>query len=161
MKSLVAYYSHYGNTARMADTLLEVLRKKGEASITEIEYSNKHKNIFQRTFYRFFPMFVKLAPAKANLKEYDLLCLGIPVWAGRPSAPVTKYLLLIKNATGKKVLCFYVYGFQESAKRCSRYVNYLLKKKGFSSIENIFVHWDDIGNDILLNKQISQASARL
>jgi menaquinone-dependent protoporphyrinogen IX oxidase len=102
-------------------------------------------------------MFVKLAPVKTDLTDYDLLCIGIPVWGGRPSAPVTKYLLLTKNTIGKKAICFYVYGFKESAKRCSKYVKSFLKKKGFSSIENIFIHWDDVGNEASLNQSISEA----
>ncbi len=161
MKSLVVYYSRYGNTSRVADAVADVMRKKGEVNINEIKYQNSRQNIINRAFYRFFPMFVRLAPMKFDLKEYDAVCLGIPVWGGRPSAPVTKYIFLTKNAVGKKAICFYIYGFKESATRCARYVQSLLKRKGFSAVENVFVHWDDIGNEVFLADAISKASTNL
>lgn len=156
MKGLVAYYSRFGNTARVADSLLESLRRENEADIVEIEYSGK-KNIFTSAFYRFFPMFVKLSPVKYDLKDYDLLCLGIPVWAGRPSAPVTKYLLLLKNTRNKKAVCLYVYGFEASAKRCSSFVGKILRRKGFVSVKNVFIHWDKIGDDVFVRNSIAKA----
>jgi menaquinone-dependent protoporphyrinogen IX oxidase len=157
MKSLVVYYSRYGNTARVADAVLERLRKKGEAEIVNIEYKERSQSLIARTFYRFFPMFVRLAPVTFDLKGYDLLCMGIPVWGGKPSAPVTKYLLLTKNAIGKKAVCFYTYGFMASAKKCSRYIEKMLKRKGFSSVISVFVHWDDVGNEVFLNEAIVKA----
>lgn len=161
MKSLVVYYSRYGNTARVADVLSDLLRKQGEVNIAEIGYRDGKQNLLKRTFYRFFPMFVRLAPIKSDLKDYNLLCVGIPVWGGRPSAPVTKYLLLVKGGVGKKALCFYIYSFKASAQRCSEYVESLLKRKGFSAVANVFVHWDDVGNEVFLNKEMSEAMAKL
>lgn len=161
MKSLIVYYSRYGNTARVADLISDVLRKRGEANIAEIEYRDKGQNLFKRTFYRFFPMFVRLAPIKSDLKDYDLFCVGIPVWGGRPSAPVAKYLLLAKGLVGKKAVCFYIYSFKASAHSCSEYVESLLKKKGLSAVANVFVHWDDVGNEVFLNKEISEALAKV
>ena len=161
MKSLVAYYSRYGNTARVADALIDSLRNKGSADLLQIEYQKRDQNLLNRAFFRFFPMFVKLAPIKSDLKDYDLLCVGIPVWGGRPSAPVTKYLLLTKNVIGKKAVCFYIYGFKESAVRCSKYINSLLKKKGFLRVESVFVHWDNVGNELFLNQAISEALAKI
>ncbi len=161
MKSLVAYYSRYGNTARVADALLDALRKVGEANIEEIECLDKRQGLIKHACYKLFPVFIRLAPVKWDLKGYDLLCMGIPVWGGRPSAPVTKYLLLTKNVVGKKAICCYVYGFETSAHQCSQYVESLLKKKGFSSVARIFVHWDDVGNEVFLNKAISDALAKV
>ena len=161
MKSLVVYYSRYGNTARVSDAMLDAVRSKGKADIDEIEYQDKKQNLLNRIFYRFFPMFVRLAPVKSDLSDYDLICIGVPVWGGRPSAPVTKYLLLTKNVVGKKAICFYVYGFEDSAHRCAKYIKSLLTKKGFSKIENVFVCWDDIGNEVFLNKVISEAIAKV
>ena len=161
MKSLIVYYSRYGNTARVADLLADVLRKQGEAHIAEIVYRDRRQNILKRTFYRFFPMFVRLAPIKSDLNDYDLLCVGIPVWGGRPSAPVTKYLFLAKGLVGKKAICFYIYSFKASAQRCSEYVDSLLKKKGLSAVANVFVHWDDVCNEVFLNKEISEALAKI
>ncbi len=161
MKSLVAYYSRYGNTARVADALIDSLRNKGSADLLQIEYQKRDQNLLNRAFFRFFPMFVKRAPIKSDLKDYDLLCVGIPVWGGRPSAPVTKYLLLTKNVIGKKAVCFYIYGLKESAVRCSKYIKSLLKKKGFLRVESVFVHWDNVGNEVFLNQAISEALAKI
>jgi len=159
MKDLVAYYSRYGNTAHLANYLSDTLSKSGKADIVQIEYLNRNPNILKRIFYRLLPVFVEIAPVQEDLKGYDRLFVCIPVWGGRPSAPITKYLLLTKNTIGKKAICFYVYGFKKSALVCSDYVERMLKKRGFSSIQNIFVHWDNVGNEVFLSKAISESLA--
>jgi menaquinone-dependent protoporphyrinogen IX oxidase len=157
MKSLVAYYSRYGNTARVSDAVVDALRKRGEVDIAEIDYRDRVDSVVKRVFYRIFPMLIRLSPVKIDLKEYDYLFVGIPVWGGKPSAPVTRYLILTKNTAGKKAVCLYIYSFEESVNKCAKYVESLLKRKHFSSIANVFVHWKDVGNDLYLSKAVEEA----
>ncbi|MCX5706969.1 MAG: hypothetical protein NTW13_04870 [Candidatus Omnitrophica bacterium] len=159
MKSLVIYYSRYGNTARVADVLLEALRQKGEASAIEIEYLNHKQNLFRRAFFRLLPTLVRLAPINSDLKQYDLICFGIPVWGGRPSAPITKYLSLIKHIGKKKVICYYVYGSEISAQQCAKYIERVLYRKGCSLVINAFIPWENIDDQWFLSNAINQAIA--
>ena len=41
--------------------------------------------------------------------------------------------------------------------KCAKYVESLLKRKHFSSIVNVFVHWKDVGNDLYLSKAVEEA----
>ncbi len=75
MKSLVIYYSHYGNTAVAAHRAWNILSKKGPSDIFELEYAGGKKNIFVRALYRIFPAMVKLEPIPIDLSDYDLLYL--------------------------------------------------------------------------------------
>jgi menaquinone-dependent protoporphyrinogen IX oxidase len=157
VKIFVVYYSRYGNTAYVADKFLDALREKGEAVIYEIEYMGGKKKLIQRFLYRLMPSLVKLSPITCDLKEYDLICIGVPVWAGRPSAPVTKYLQLVKNIYNKKVICYYIYNFEKSAKSCSKYIHNILAAKGQPHITHIYIPWTNVHNEEFLSRVINQA----
>lgn len=154
MKSLVAYYSHYGNTAFVTHRASVELNKKGEADTFEVEYLGLGKNLLTRFFYRFFPFLVKIKPIPSDLNNYDTLFLGVPVLAAHPSSALLKYINLLTNIDNKKIVCCYVYGIELSAKACSAHVSKILQKKGTPHITNIFVPWANIRNENFLNKNL-------
>lgn len=160
MKNLVIYYSHYGNTAYVAERFSDALSKLGNTKMAQLEYEKK-QNLFYRTLYRFLPHLVKLAPIITDLNEYDILCLGIPVWGGRPSAPVTRYLHICKNLTTTKIICYYVFGLEPSAKKCAQYVEKTLQSKHSAQIIHAYVPWANINNDEFLNRTINEAIAKI
>jgi hypothetical protein len=157
----VVYYSHYGNTAYVADKFLNALSKKGETDIAQLEYGVSRQSLLKRFFFRLFPSLVDLAPLPFDLKDYEVLCLGIPVWGGRPSAPVAKYLHLCKDLSKKKIICFYIYGIKTSATRCSRYLRKILEKKGHPLIFDVFIAWMDVHNQEFLENIINDAIGRI
>ncbi|MCX5700401.1 MAG: hypothetical protein NTZ63_02515 [Candidatus Omnitrophica bacterium] len=147
MKSVLVYYSHYGNTANVASEVQDYLRKLGTVDKLEIEYFSKNKGLLERVFYRLLPNLVNIASIKTDLKEYDLICFGIPVWGGRPSAPIIRYLKLCKNIQNKKIICFYIFGVDASAKICAEYVGKALGKKTHRTIVNVFIPWANVHDD--------------
>lgn len=157
MKSIVVYYSHYGNTAYVADKFLNALSKKGKTDIAQLEYRGGRQSLLKRFFFRLFPLWVNLAPLSFNPNDYEILCLGIPVWGGRPSAPITKYLHLCKDLSKKKIICFYIYGIKASVHKCSRYVRKILEKKDHPLIIEVFIAWLDVQNQEFLEKTINDA----
>ena len=154
MKSAVVFYSHYGNTAYVVDRFCDVLRAQGKADVFELEYLHAKKGLLRRFVYRIFPFMVRLSPINLDLKEYDLLFLGIPVWGGKPSAPVSKYMLTCKNIAGKKIICCYVYGIEASARKCAKYVERTLQRKGCSEIFNIYFPWSRISDEEFLDQTV-------
>jgi len=161
MKSVIIYYSHYRNTAYVAERMEETLKTLGEVKTLEIEYEGSSHGFIKRTFFRLFPNFVKLAPIITDLKDFETIVFGVPVWGGRPSAPLTKYLTLINNIQGKKVICFYIYAIEASAKACADYICRLLCKKGNPELINAFILWSHVHNLALLEKSIQETVAKL
>ena len=161
MKTLLVYYSHYGHTYNVALSLQEALGKLGTVDTCELEYLMPRQGLLKRAFYRLFPDMVKLAPVPLDLKNYEILCLGVPVWGGKPSAPVTKYLHLCKNLENKIVVCFFVYSIEASAKACFNFVQKLLKTKGSRTVVAVYVPWDKTQNKDFLDKTIGPALEKI
>ncbi|MDD4182629.1 MAG: hypothetical protein PHT53_02260 [Candidatus Omnitrophica bacterium] len=154
MKSLLVYYSHYGNTAFVTHKAWVELNKKGEADILEVEYLNGKKNMVKRLFYRFFPSLVRIKPVPSNLSNYDVLFLGVPVLAAHPSSALLKYIKSITNIDNKRIICCYVYGIELSAKHCATNISKILQIKGNPRIINIFIPWVSVHNENFLNKAL-------
>jgi len=161
MKSLVVYYSHYGNTAYVADKFSDALRKYGETRVLELEYSGGKKNLATRLLYRLIPSLVKISPIASDLKDYDVLCLGIPVVAGYPPAAVAKYINTCKNLDNKEIICCYVYGIEASAKSCSKFVERVLQRRGSPAIISMGVPWSSVHDEQFLNKAINEAIEKI
>jgi menaquinone-dependent protoporphyrinogen IX oxidase len=161
MKSLVIYYSHYGNTAAVAQKLSGALCKMGEADIFQLEYVEGSKNVLIKLLYRLMPSLVKISCVPTDLKHYDVLCLGTPVLMAHPSSAILKYINMCKNIDRKRIICCYVYGMEASAKVCSAKVEKVLRKKGKPDIISMYVSWLNISNEQLLDKTISAAMEKL
>lgn len=161
MKSLVIYYSHYGNTALVSSKVYDALGKKGEADIFELQYQVRPTGLIKRAFFRIFPRLVNLASISVDLNSYDLICFCIPVWGGRPSAPVTKYLYTCASIGRKKVICCYIYGIESSARKCANYVRKVLNKKGSPLIVDMFVPWTELHKVGFLENRINETLEKI
>lgn len=162
MKNLVVFYSRFGSTAHIAYKLLDALRKRGEADIFELSYRRGRRGLLTELLYRIFPFRVELSGATPlDIKDYDVLAIGMPVWAGRPAPPVSAYIKECGNTDGKKVVCFLVYGFDERPERCLRYAKRILDKKGFCKIIGMNIPWDKVGDDEFVDKLIHETVDRL
>jgi len=159
VQSLLIYYSRYGNTSRVADVFLSVLRGTGGVDTHQLEYLGSHKNVLKRTLCRFFPALVRLAPAPTDLSKYDLLCIGVPVWGGRPSAPVTRYLQLCRNLDKKKVICFFIYVVEPSAKECFAFVKKILQKRGRPESFAAYIPWQQVSSKEFVDTAVSEVVA--
>jgi hypothetical protein len=161
MKSLVVYYSHTGNTAYVADKLASALRTISEVDILELEYYGSRSNILKRLLFRAFPDLVPLAPVKTELKEYDLLCLGIAVMGGYPPAALTKYIRICKDMEGKKIICLLVYGIEASAKSCAYHIGKTLQRRNVSCLHSIYVPWFNAYNAEFLEQAFGECLRKL
>jgi len=161
VKSLIVYYSHYGNTAFVTHRAWTELSKKGEADIFEVEYIDGKKNIIKRFFYRFFPFFVKIKPVPADLSNYDILFLGIPVLAAHPSSALLKYIKSIQNIDNKRIICCYVFGIELSARHCATNISKILSKAGNPRITNIFIPWNNVHTVNFVDKALIEVISKL
>lgn len=162
MKSLVVYYSHSGHTANVAYKFLEVLREKGPADIFELKYRGRRRSLLLQLLYRLIPLRVKLSTAAPlDVEEYDLVCIGIPVWGGQPAPPVSAYIKGCKNTGAKKIICFLLYEVEASAGKCLDYIKEILDKKGRSDIISMSIYWRDAGDDEVIARRIKETLDRL
>ena len=153
MKSAVIFYSYSGNTKKVAEILTEELKQKGEAIIIELkalDESNKFFSQCQRAFRR---KRAKLEPVSFNLAEYDLICLGTPVWAFGPAPAINTYLDECLGIAGKEVVLFSTYGSGTGSERCLNYMQDALAKKGAKSFKRFSVQQYKINNkEVVLSK---------
>lgn len=161
MKSLIIYYSRTGNTARIAHRLFEALGEKGKAEIFQLQYSGREKSLMSKLLSWVIPARLELGDVPFDIKDYDTLCIGIPVWGGHPAPPVSAYIKECKNTDGKKIVCLLIYGVESSAERCLNYIKEILDKKGRSEIIAMDIHWHKVHDGEFVDKLIKDTVDRL
>lgn len=108
MKSIVLYYSRTGKTAATAKALADKL----SSEIIEIKDLKGRKGFIGYMKAALDARGMKTTPIEPdtiNTADYDTICLGTPVWAGKPAPAINT---IIKNADirGKDVILFVTLG---------------------------------------------------
>ncbi|MGI5849236.1 MAG: flavodoxin family protein [Christensenellales bacterium] len=133
MKKAVVFYSHDGSTKVAA----EVIAKKYGADIFEIEEVKKrgHSGL-AFVGAAFGAVFGKKSRIKSTfaqeLKRYEDLFIGTPVWAGK-SAPAVNTFVDALDASGKKIVIFTVQADKKPDKlpaKCADIIKNKLEDKG-------------------------------
>ena len=105
-KKLVIYFSATNTTKAVA----EEFQKQLGADIESIEAEKPYSDSFQETMQRAqSDKEPKIKPLKANLKAYDVIFLGYPIWGGTYASPVVT-LLKEQDFTGKTIVPFCTFG---------------------------------------------------
>ena len=109
-KTLILYYSQTGTTKVVA----EELQKQLGADIEEILPVDPYGTDYQQTIARGrqeldSKEFPKLQPLKSDVRAYDVIFLGFPVWFGTYANPI-ETLLDEVDFSGKKVVPFCTFG---------------------------------------------------
>jgi flavodoxin len=105
VKTLVAYYSRTGTTKFVAETIAvelgadieEIMDLKNRSG--KIGWIIAGKEATQEKH-------ADLAPTKFNPKDYDLIVLGTPIWAWKPTPAIRTYIAK-NDLSGKKVALFF------------------------------------------------------
>jgi len=109
-KSLVLYYSQTGTTKAVAD---EIAKRTG-ADVQVIDVEKPYDGDFQATIARCQSekqsgALPALKPFKVDLKKYDVIYLGYPIWFGTYAPPIEA--LVKKEAfAGKTIVPFCTFG---------------------------------------------------
>ena len=106
MKIGLVYYSRTGNTRQVAKTLEEKFKEKNaEVDLIEIEHVKRPGFL---TAGKAASKQLEL-PIKNNhfdMEKYDIVIVGTPTWAGRPSPFMKVFINKAENIKGKKVAVF-------------------------------------------------------
>jgi flavodoxin len=104
MKTLVVYYSGTGNAKFVAEKIAQELG----ADIDEVIDEKNRRGLIgflTRGYDATRGKKTRIAEAKKNPKEFDMVVVGTPVWNGRPSPAIRTYLSN-NDLSGKKVAIF-------------------------------------------------------
>lgn len=108
-KILIAYYSFTGNTKLIADNIAKIKKAKKVRIKPEKDIKDKKVlNIIKGAFQVVFKQKPDLDMAKIELKDFDVIFIGTPVWAGSLT-PAVRTFLSENNFAKKKVVLFSTY----------------------------------------------------
>jgi flavodoxin len=108
LKTLAVYYSRNGNARFVAETIAaevgadieEVIDLKKRSGILGYLSGGSDARRGKET---------EIAPTTKSPADYDLIIVGTPIWAGRPTPAITTYLKK-NDLSGKKVAVFFTQG---------------------------------------------------
>jgi flavodoxin len=159
MNSLVVYYSYSGNTKNIAEKLGNVLSGQGQVDYCELTPTDESNNFFAQCARALTNKRASIAAVNFDLSEYDLVCLGTPVWAFAPTPAVNTFLDNCQNLDNKLAISFTTYGSGSGVKKCVSTIDNTLKKKGVSKVSNFNIQQNKI-NDTAYVERLAQGALK-
>ena len=109
-KILVLYYSQISNTKTVAEEIAGRLGADLEEIVPAVAYDKDFQATIDRCLQeREAGIFPEIQPLKADLKAYDIIFLGYPVWFGTYARPLGGLLKAV-DLNGKKIVPFCTFG---------------------------------------------------
>ena len=103
MRVLVTYYSKTGSTEKLAEALERKFREDGHSVKSVKIIPMQDLKAYQ---YKKNGKDLGLKDAVLDLKNFDLVVVGTPVWSYCPTPIIVSYLRNAKNVQGKKFALF-------------------------------------------------------
>jgi flavodoxin len=128
MKSLVVYYSFTGKTRLVAQAIAEAL------NATPVEIEEKRPIPFPFVylsggFRAFTNRGSRIKPVDIDVKQYERIFIGSPMWAYRP-APAINSFIYQSDFEGRSVIPFFTMGGDDSEKALGNITAKIEKKQG-------------------------------
>jgi len=101
MKAVVVYYTRFGHTTTVAETIAQELA----AELRRIETSKKHGYPYMG-FASFFNVRMRIRPMNLDFADADLVVLCTPIWAWKPAPPARTFLRQARLEGKKLAVCF-------------------------------------------------------
>jgi flavodoxin len=129
MKSLVVYYSLTGKTKLVSQAIAEALN----ATLVEIKEVKPRKPggliYLTGSFAAFINKGSKINPIDVDLKQYERIFIGSPIWAYRP-APAVNSFIYKTNFEGRSIIPFFTMGGDDSEKALANITAKIEKRQG-------------------------------
>ncbi|MGD9567105.1 MAG: flavodoxin family protein [Sedimentibacter sp.] len=133
MKNLIIYYSRSGNTEEVAKEISKAV--KGE--LKKIELIN-NISFAWAGFTSLLGLKGKIKSTGINLKDYDNIFIGTPVWAGKSSTPINA-LLDKMDFKGKNVFVFVTQADDKTPESVYKSIAERVEEKGGKVIDCFFI----------------------
>ena len=128
MKTLVVYYSLTGKTKLVAQVIAEALN----ATLLEIEERRPIPMPFvylSGSFAALINRGSKINPIDVDLKQYETIFIGSPMWSYRP-APAVNSFIYQTNFEGRSIIPFFTMGGDNSEKALANITAKIEKSQG-------------------------------
>lgn len=146
VRTAVVYYSYTrtGNTHRIAELAMEILRGKGEEVIpVRIRPLKETANFFAQCAEAFFAKKPELYRTLLDLKDFDRIIVGSPVWAFKPAPAINTFLAKCGALEGKEAICFVTHAGGCGKKNALEILKKKLATKGARISQTAFFRGDE------------------
>ncbi len=138
MKTLITYYSYSGITAKVIEIFSQVLHKKGEVEVQRVKPKQEVTSFAGQCMAARFGKRCKLEDdILFEVNAYDLIIIGLPVWAFAPTPAINTYLDRCSGLNNKKVIVLITSGSGMGVNMCFKTIRNILQSKGVSEIREI------------------------
>ncbi|MDF2506002.1 flavodoxin [Clostridium sp.] len=145
MKNLIIYFSKTGNT----ETIAQEISKAVNGELKKIELI-KDISFGWAGFTSLLGLKGKIKSIDFNVKDYDNIFIGFPVWAGKSSTPINSLLDKV-DFNGKNVFVFITQADNKAPNSVYESVATRVKAKGGNVIDSFFIQ-TDMKNPITSNQ---------
>ncbi len=156
MKAIIIYYSYSGNTQKAADILAGYLRQRYEVRVLRLEAQDESRSFFRQAARAFWHKRARVSPVDFDLSDYDLICLGTPVWAFGPAPAMNAYLDRCSGLEGRVVVLFTTHGSGAGVEKCFKYMEDILSKKGVKGFSKFSIQQFKVNDKEFVTKVISE-----
>ncbi|HCX61485.1 MAG TPA: flavodoxin [Clostridiales bacterium] len=136
MENLVVYYSRSRNT----ETVAQEISKAVNGDTKKIELI-KDGSFAGAAFKALLGLKGKIKSIDFNVKDYDNIFIGSPVWAGKSSTPINTFLSDI-DLTGKNVFVFITQADSKTPYPVYESIAERVGSKGGKVIDSFFIQTD-------------------
>ncbi len=157
MQAIIIYYSYSGNTKKVAGVLAEILSQKGEVGAIGLKGLDESDKFLAQVARAFRHKRAKIEPVSFDLKAFDLICLGTPVWAFGPAPTMNTYLDNCFGLEGKEVILFTTYGSGTGNERCLNYMQEILTRKGAQQFKRFSIQQFKVNDQNFILRRIKEA----
>ncbi|MGD9014417.1 MAG: flavodoxin [Candidatus Omnitrophota bacterium] len=155
MRAIIIYYSYSGNTKKIADCLANYLQGENEVKVLRLETQDESTTFFIQAARALIHKKARVVHAESDLSNYDLICLGTPVWAFAPAPAMNTYLDICSGLLGRPVVIFTTYGSGIGVRRCFNYMQKILSTKGASDFRHLSIQQLKVNDKEFVNQAIS------
>lgn len=149
MRTLIVYYSKTGKTELVAKEIARIL----DGDIIKVEEIKKRKG-----FYGFITAgydarkekYSEIKPMDFNLDNYDLIFVGTPIWARKPTPAINTFISKA-DFRDKKVIIFVTMAMQDG-KNVIRILTDRIKSKGGKIVNSFAIQTGRVKRERIIEK---------
>lgn len=156
MKSAIIYYSYTGNTKKVAVELKNYLGQQGSVELIELKPLDETDSFLGQCKRAALRKEADIEDTKFDLLEFDLVCLGTPIWAFGPAPAMNTYLKKCSGLENKIVATFTTYGSGSGKGRCVRIMQDAMRSKGAKKFCDFGIQQSKVNNKDLILDQIAK-----
>lgn len=138
MKTLIVYYSYTGTTEKVVNAYADELGKTGDVTVQRLKPKEEIKTFIGQCRAAFSKKRSELeGNVTFDVRDYDLLMIGSPVWAFAPVPAVNTYLDKLSGLDGKRVIILLTSGSGAGVGNCFNTIRKALKIKNAARVDTI------------------------